>query len=272
MAKNNPLVSVIIPCFNVAATVEEAVDSILSQTYENIEVIVVDDGSTDDTYAILCSLKDRDDRVTVLKNTENMKIVGTLNRGIDHSSGLYIARMDGDDYKYPDAIEKQVRFMEDNPKVSIVGGSIEICDADMRVLHKREYPLSDADVRKKMFRYSPFAHPAVMIRAAALDDERYELNWAEDYDLYFRLGIKGEFANLKDCLLRLRTHRGSVSQSKLRYQEGLTMYIRLKAVYEYGYSMSGSDKAYMAIQYITQFLMPAGFRFWLFSKLRSVRR
>jgi hypothetical protein len=177
--------------------------------------------------------------------------------------------MDGDDYKYPDAIETQVLYMEQNPDVVIVGGAIDVCDSEMNITNHRLYPVSDSDIRKKIFRYNPFAHPAVLVRSSMLGEERYELNWAEDYDLWFRLGHQGKMANLSSSVLKLRTHTSSVSQSKVSYQEYLTLYIRLKAVFEYGYQMSNGDKLYFAVQLISKWLMPVRLRFWLFSKIRG---
>lgn len=269
---SKPLVSVIIPAYNVAAYIEESVNSILDQTYKNIEVIAIDDGSNDDTYGILTRLAARDSRLVVVRNDTNLKIVGTLNKAIDMCHGEYIARMDGDDYKYPDAIEAQLRYMHENPEVVLLGGAIDVCDSDMNIINRRLYPLDDQEIRSKIFRYNPFAHPAIFIRKSALDSERYELNWAEDYDLYFRLGKIGKMANLPQSVLKLRTHRASVSQSKLSYQEDLTLYIRLKAVFEYGYTMSLADKVYFTAQFVSKLVMPTRFRFWLFNKLRSAKR
>ena len=272
MIDNKPLVSVIIPAYNVAMYIEEAVNSIFNQTYRNLEIIVIDDGSSDGTHDILLKLAKVDNRLIVKRNSENMKIVGTLNKGIKLSRGKYIARMDGDDYKYPDAIEAQVAYMEKNPKTVIVGGAIDICDQHMTISNRRQYPITDEDIRKKIFRYNPFAHPAILIRKTALEHELYELNWAEDYDIYFRLGRIGKFANLEQSLLKLRTHKQSVSQSKLEYQENLTLFIRLKAVFEYGYVMSFGDKLYFSLQLLSKYLMPTRIKFKLFNKLRSLRK
>ncbi len=268
---SKPLVSVIIPAYNVAAYIEDAVNSILNQTYTNLEVIVIDDGSTDTTYSILEKLAAKDTRLTIAQNDTNLKIVGTLNKAIDMSHGKYIARMDGDDYKYPRAIELQVAYLEKNPDVVVVGGAIEVCGPTMEVLNHRAYPLSDSEVRSKIFRYNPFAHPAVMMNTSLAGDERYALNWAEDYDMWFRLGRKGKLVNLSETVLKLRTHPNSVSQSKLAFQEKLTLYIRLKAVFEYGYIMTAGDKLYFVSQLIGTKIIPAKIKFKLFGFLRGGR-
>lgn len=259
----------VIPAYNCEAYIEDAVKSITNQTYDNLEIIVIDDGSTDSTWEIIVGLSKLDKRIRPLKNERNMKIVGTLNRGLVESKGKYIARMDGDDFRESMSIEKQVAYLEKHLDTVIVGGEIDVCDGDMNIINHRTYPHTDEEIRSMIFRYNPFAHPAVMIRKTALQDEGYELNWAEDYDLWFRLGNVGKFANLSTTVLRLRTHSGSVSQSKVSYQEYLTLYIRLKAIFEYGYKMTFSDKLYFSLQLLSKWLMPVRFRFWLFNKIRS---
>jgi glycosyltransferase involved in cell wall biosynthesis len=271
MAAKDPLVSVVIPVYNCERYLEVALDSIINQTYKNLEVIVIDDGSKDKSWKIMQAFAKKDKRVHAFRNKENLKIVGTLNFGVAQSKGKYIARMDGDDRRELDSIEKQVIFMESHPDVVVVGGAIDVCDSKLRPINRRPYPETDAEVRSKLFRYSPFAHPAIMLRASVLGPDPYQNNWAEDYELYFRLGQKGKFANLNSKVLNLRTHRASVSQSKLDYQEKLTLFLRLKAVFEYGYMMSRSDKLYFAAQLLSKYLMPSHFRFWLFNKLRSGR-
>lgn len=264
-----PLVSVIMPVYNCKEYIASAVDSIINQSYRNLEIIIVDDASSDGTWEILQEYANKDKRVRVYKNEVNLKIVGTLNRAIDLSTGIYLARMDGDDEKILDAIEKQVDFMESNLDVAVVGGAVEICDSEMRRTNTRHYATSDKEIRSKLFRFSPYAHGSILMRKSMVPSEPYKLNWAEDYDLYFRLGKAGKFANLTDIVYRLRTHAESVSRTKARYQEGLTLYIRIKAVYEYGYQMTGSDKVYFFGQMISQYIMPTGFRFWLFNKVRK---
>ena len=264
---DTPLVSVLIPVYNCSDYIDIAVKSILDQSYDNLEIIVIDDGSTDDTWVKL--KKFQDSRLRVLRNKENLKIVGTLNKGIQLASGKYIARMDGDDFSYADRIEKQVNYLERNPDTVVVGGAIEVCDANMNLINHRKYPTTDEAVRSKIFRYNPFAHPAVLIRRSAIDSIGYELNWAEDYNMWFKLGRIGKLANLDSTVLKLRTHPGSVSQSKVAYQEKLTLYIRIRAVYEYGYGMSFTDKMYFFAQLVGIYLVPAKLKFRIFTMIRG---
>lgn len=265
--QKEPLVSVIMPVYNYESYVEEAIKSILEQTYKNIEFIIVDDHSPDDSWKVIQTWAKKDKRIKAFRNKENLKIVGTLNFAISKSSGKYLARMDGDDRRELDSIETQVKFLEKNPDIVMVGGAVTFADSNMNPLNNRRYPKTDEEIREKLFRYSPFCHASLLLRADTM--EPYIFNWAEDYDLYFRLAKKGKMANLDKILYNVRTHKASVSRSKTRYQEKLTLYIRLRAVFEYGYTMSGSDKLYFFAQFVTMYIMPPGFRFWLFNKLRS---
>lgn len=272
MVNKQPLVSVIIPAYNCEDYIHDAVKSIMDQTYRNLEIIVVDDASTDKTGGIVKRLQSEDARIKIITNQVNLKLVGGLNKAIEASKGEYIARMDADDYKHPDAIEKQVNYLLDNPDTVVVGGAINVCDEHMNVLNHRSYPATDSEIRNRMFRYNPFAHPAVMINRALIGDERYELAWAEDYDMWFRLGKKGKLANIPSTVLNLRTHSSSVSQSKVAYQEDLTLYIRLKAIFEYGYTMSPADKGYFFAQLVGTKVIPSAIKFRLFSFLRGRKK
>jgi len=117
----NSLVSVLIPCYNCEEYVEEAVMSIIKQTYPNLEILVIDDGSTDNTGNILKILAKEDPRIIYIKNEENLKLIATLNKGLNLCKGKYIARMDADDISLPTRIEKQVNFLEAHPEIGIVG-------------------------------------------------------------------------------------------------------------------------------------------------------
>lgn len=270
---SSPLVSVLMPAYNAKKYISLAIKSVLGQTFKDFEFIIVDDGSTDNTPSIIGDFAKKDNRIVSVRHKENLKICKALNTGIERARGKYIARMDADDWSYPDRLEKQCRFMEENPKIVIGGGSIEVCDCNLKTLNRRRYHLTDRKIRGSLFRYSPFCHPATIFRTAAVikaggyNEPLYD---AEDYDLYFRLGLHGDFGNLPDTLLKLRTRAGSVSQAKAPRQERLTLYTRLKAVTEYGYKMNLTDKCYLTGQYLSMFIIPPKIKFWLFSKIRSL--
>lgn len=272
MKNSNPLVSVIMPAYNSEKYISEAIESILNQTFKDFEFIIIDDGSNDRTWDTIQDYARKDERIVSVKNEKNLKTTATLNKGINLAKGKYLVRMDADDWSYPYRIQEQVEFMEQNPTVVVSGGAIEVCDENLNVKNKRKYPNSDEDIRKKIFRYNPFAHPSIIMRKdkvieVGMYDE--ELPLTQDYDLYFRLGKVGKFANLDKMLIKLRTHPQSSSMSKEKEQERIAIRTRFKASKEYGYEMTLFDKVYSVIQWLSIYIVPGKIKFWLFNKLRK---
>lgn len=159
-----PLVSVLMPAYNAEKYITEAIESILNQTYKNFEFIIIDDCSTDKTWKIIQKYQKKDQRIIIFRNKENLNLGKTLNLGINNAKGKYIARMDADDISLPYRLEMQVKFLEDNPRVGIVGSNLIIIDKNNYPIATRRYPLKDKDIRNKIFLYNPFAHPVIMYR------------------------------------------------------------------------------------------------------------
>jgi glycosyltransferase involved in cell wall biosynthesis len=270
-----PRVSVLMPVYNSAQYFPAAIESILNQTFHDFEVVVVDDHSQDGSWDLARAYARKDPRVRVWRNPENWKLCKTLNRAIGFSRGEFLARMDSDDISLPERLARQVAFLKAHPEVGICGGTMEVMDAQGRSLGSRHYALTDAEIRKRIFRYSPFSHPTVMFRRRVLEQAGLynpQFEHAEDYELYFRLGRLAKFGNLPDTVLRYRQAETSVTTAKLRIMESRTLQIRLLAAKEYGYPMSFFDKIYWILQWGTQYLMPAGFRVRLFNRLRGWSR
>lgn len=268
-----PKVSVLMPAYNAEKYIWEAIQSILDhQTYSDFEFIIIDDCSTDNTWDIIQNYADKDDRILAIKNEKNLKICKTLNKGIMIAQGEYIARMDADDISMSDRFEKQVKFLDEHDDIGIVGGTMDIMDEQGKVYSKRQYNLTDKEIRKHIFRYSPFCHPAVMIRKTTLEKAGYYNEYgiySEDYDLYFRIWMYSKFANLSDTIIKYRILSTGMTGSKMRYMEECTQYIKLKAIFEYGYKMSLYDKIYSLVQYISSFIVTGKFRVRLFNFIRN---
>jgi len=272
MTKKDPLVSVVMPAYNAEKFIGDAIESILNQTFKDFEFIIVDDCSKDKTWKIIQDYAKKDERIVPVKNEENLKTTATLNKGINLSKGKYLVRMDADDWSYPYRIQEQVNFMEKYPDIVVSGGSIEVCDEKLNFKNKREYPNSDEDVRRKIFRYSPFAHPSIIMkRGSVIEVGMYDekLPLSQDYDLYFRLGNIGKFANLDRILIKLRNHPQSSSMSKEKDQERIAVRTRFKADKYYGYKMTLGDRLYSIIQWLSTYVVPGKMKFWLFNLLRS---
>jgi glycosyltransferase EpsE len=213
---SNKKVSVIMGVYNCDDTLEEAINSILKQTYANWELIVCDDSSTDNTYAILQKYKKRyPDKIILLRNVENCKLAYTLNHCLKYVNGYYIARMDGDDISLPDRFEKQVAYLEQNPNVDLVGTSMQrfdgknLADVLYAVEKPDKYTLKDR---------TPFNHATIMTYKYVYD----ELNGytvatrterVEDYDLWFRFFNKGfQGANITKPLYLVRENENAIKR------------------------------------------------------------
>jgi glycosyltransferase involved in cell wall biosynthesis len=214
----SPNVDVIIPIYNAASTLEEAVGSIQKQSYSAIRIILVDDGSTDETPKLLARIAAADSRVIVLRQ-ENSGIVDALNRGWQACDAPLIARHDADDIAAPDRLAKQVAFLENNPDVIAVSGAFRHMDAAGETTGKtvRLPPLSDANPKWVPAREPYLLHPFLMLRRAALEavgGYRYVFH-AEDADLYWRLQERGKLFNLDDVLGDYRLSPDSVSSRSI---------------------------------------------------------
>ena len=226
------LASIVIPVHNGEEYIKESIDSCLEQTYKNIEVIVVDDKSEDNTLNIL---KNYGNRITVIPVEKQNGLGNVINIGIRKSKGKYIARMDADDIMYPTRIEKQVEYLESHPNCVAVGGQIDIIDENGNITGHRVYAVEDKDIKKNLFLFQPFAHPAVTLRRSTLEEiGLYPENmWkVEDVKLFLILSTKGEFHNLKDTVLKYRMTFKTESQAKMLDHFKKTNEIRKWAVKE----------------------------------------
>ncbi|MFC0308200.1 glycosyltransferase family 2 protein [Gallibacterium trehalosifermentans] len=206
--RSDILVSVIIPCYNGEQYIEAAVNSILQQSYHHLEILVINDGSTDRSADILQRFAQEDLRVRYIENEQNLGLIATLNKAIQLAQGQYIARMDSDDIALPDRIEKQVAFFEQHPDIAVLGGAIETFGEGIanQIL---SLPTEDMQIKAYLFLASAFHHPTVMFNLDAIDKAElvYQQQYyrAEDYGLWVTLLTKGyKFANLSEVILRYR--------------------------------------------------------------------
>jgi glycosyltransferase involved in cell wall biosynthesis len=208
-----PRVSVVLPVFNAARYVAEALDSILGQTLRDCECIVIDDGSTDGTPTILAGRAALDPRIRIVSRP-NRGLTRTLNEGIGLARAAFVAIMNADDIASPGRLEKQVAFLDAHPRVAAVGSAtITFAEAGPRKV-VAEPPADPTALRSLLMRTSPFAHPTVMFRKQAVVDAgmyRPQFEPAEDYDLWLRLAERHDLANLTEPLLEYRVHAGQAT-------------------------------------------------------------
>jgi glycosyltransferase involved in cell wall biosynthesis len=213
-----PRVSVVMPVYNGEEHLEPAVESILNQTFRELELLVIDDGSTDRTPELLQDWARSDARVRVHRQNHS-GIVAALNRGCGLARAPYLARMDADDIAFPDRLAKQVSFLDEHVGVAVVGGGVEyLFDEGHRIKLKR-VPTAPSEIASRLLAGKHcFVHPTVVMRAdafVAVGGYRAPFQWAEDYDLWLRMAERFDLANLEDAVLSKRIHPGQISAHRM---------------------------------------------------------
>ncbi len=230
-------VSVLMPCYNAASTLDEAIESILAQSMTDFELVVVDDGSTDRTYEILQEWALRDFRIKAVRQPHS-GIVQALNFGLEYCQAPYIARMDADDSSLPQRLEMQADFLDENPAIDLVSSQVcgfplgQVREGFRIYLEWLNSLCTDADIRREIFVESPLPHPSVMFRKQRVIEigGYQDFSWAEDYDLWLRLYLAGaQFAKLPQVLLKWREHPARLTRMDSRYS--LENFLRAKAYY-----------------------------------------
>lgn len=211
----------LIPVYNGEQYLRSAVESILGQTFGDLEVVVIDDGSTDGTHDVLRDLERSDVRMRVFLRPHT-GYVKQLNFGIDVCRGTYIARMDADDLAYEDRLAVQIPELRRRPEVMVLGGAYDLIDGRDRLLRRHWPPCDDATLQEQCLSgQTPIGHPtAVMRRRDLITVGGYDesLETAEDIDLWLRLGERGKLACVPHPVLRYRQHDKSVSEARAEEQ------------------------------------------------------
>jgi glycosyltransferase involved in cell wall biosynthesis len=232
-----PTVSVILPCYNAAKTLDETLDSLTRQSLSDFEVIAVDDGSTDGTLEKLETWAARDSRFRVLSQSHGGVIVAA-NAALRVCRAPYIARIDADDHAHPERLAKQVAYLDAHLDVSVVSSLVTAFPAkDVREGYRIYIQwlnslVTDADIRREMFVESPLANPSVMMRKTWVEKMGgyHDYGWPEDYDLWLRMYLAGaKFAKIPEVLLEWRDHPDRITRTDGRYS--VENFLRAKAHY-----------------------------------------
>lgn len=214
------MISVIMGIYNCENTLEEAVDSIINQTYTNWELIMCDDGSTDNTYKIAKKLEQQDKRIKVIKNKQNLGLAATLNICLKYTKGKYIARMDADDISTPDRLKMQVDFLDKNKEFDLVGGLMQSFDefGDKNIIGIKQLP-NKYDLPK----FNPFHHATIMMKSECMKllngyTVSKDTTRAEDVDLWFRFfNLNFNGYNLQHVIYKVREDKNAYRRRKLKY-------------------------------------------------------
>lgn len=220
-----PLITVLMPCYNAMPYLQEALESIINQTYTNLEILCINDGSTDETGDVLEKYALQDNRIIVVHNKENIKLIRTLNKGIELANGEYIARMDADDIATLNRIEVELNYMLLNPTVDIVSCGSWIISGSGKIISKK-IPRKSSAVACffASFFYVPIGHPELLIKTSVLKNNHYlnepHVLHTEDYELWSRLLLKGyNLQNISDLLHYFRINSQSVSRKFTEIQD-----------------------------------------------------
>ncbi len=238
MNELNPLVSIILPVYNGEKHLNEAILSIISQDYENFELIIVNDGSTDKSPEIIDSFAKSDSRIKRVDNPHNMGLIKTLNRGLKLCKGEFIARQDADDISLSGRFSKQIDFFNKHPEVGIVGSAMESMDESGNKIEIYRQPETDCEIRFRTLFNCPFVHTSVMLRKNVILDHNlfYDENFkhAEDYELWTRVLKITKAYNFQSPLVKYRVSGTSISQVHAKDQKNTAHLVSRSQLVKYG--------------------------------------
>ena len=218
--KNKPKISVIMSVYNSEKYLVESIESILNQTFEDFEFIIINDGSTDGSLDIIKKYQKKDKRIILIDNKKNLGLIKSLNKGLEKSRGKYIARMDSDDISLHERFKKQINFLEHNESVFLIGTEGYNIDEFGNLTTKARRLDNFSEIRKKLPKVDLFCHPSVMFRNEGNIFYREKAIYCEDYDLWLRPLSEGKvLVNLKKDLIRYRVSKYSVSMNKAAKQQ-----------------------------------------------------
>ena len=231
MKNSNPLVSVLMPVYNGEKYLFEAIQSILNQTYQNFEILIIDDCSTDNSVRIIQSINDK--RVRFLQNKENLGQTKTLNKGIYIAKGKYIARQDQDDLSENLRLELQVNYLEKYPDIKLVGSSINFIDNRGNLITKRKAVIGHNKIINAFSIDNQIAHSSAMFcksTATKLNGYSLEYKISQDFEFWLRFANENKLDNLDENLISIRMHEAQTLKNK---KKNKNYYFEFMKVYQF---------------------------------------
>ena len=264
--KKNPLVSVLMPNYNCEKYINEAIESILKQTYKNFEFIIIDDSSTDNSWEIIKKYSKKDKRIKCFRNEKNLQIVKTRNKLFEKVSknSKYLAIMDSDDISHKDRLKKQVHFLEkkENKNVGVVGTNLIFINENSKEIGKREY--KKEITKKDILIKSPIAQPSCMIRKEVIKKvgnykkDKYDV--AKDFDLWVRVFEFFEIKNIQENLIKYRVFKNQVKSKQLKNTLKSTIKTQVQNLNKY----LSFKLTFIILAEIILLFLPNRFVLWLF--------
>lgn len=237
-------ITVAMPVYNGEKFLAKTIDSILAQTYSDFEMLIVDDGSTDNSAKILEKYATQDKRIKVLYNGKNMGIVYTRNRSFSESDSEYIAILDHDDIALPNRLKEQIDFLDSHQEFGLVGSWVEQIDENDKpngIVWK--YSVSPEEIRSLMLFGNHFAQSSVTIRKKTLADIPYRQDYiyAEDYDLWTRIAEKWKVWNLPKILVKYRVHTAGITKTKPDFPKNAAIKVQIRLLKNLGLNPSEEE-------------------------------
>lgn len=211
---SQPLVSVIMPVYNSEAFLAASIQSVLAQTYEHFELIILNDKSTDNSKTIIEQFAAADSRIVFIDKQQNIGPANLRNEGFALAKGTFIALLDSDDIALPERFEKQVSYLQNHPEVGVCGTWFTFFGAQDKIIrHSQKHD----DIKVSFLHSCNIGNPTVMLRKSVLKDFKFDNEYVpvEDYDLWSRLLVQTQFHNLPESLLNYRQHDSNISKTKI---------------------------------------------------------
>ena len=275
--KNQPLVSVIIPVYNAESFVVESIESVLNQTYPNIELVIVDDCSKDGTLALLRKYKrNYPDKITLIALKKNRGKGGDLaaNVAFKRAKGNFISRMDADDISLPNRVEKQLDFLQKNPSFSVVGSCAHVINTEGEVVGQKIMPETHEDIYKNCFIFHPMINPTQLFRKSAIGSKELYLSdnpTNNDYlTTIMRISGGKKYYNLPDKLLYYRIHDKNDSLRRVKGTFRNSLVTRFRGVTEFGYRPNFISILKCTAQIFVVYLLPERIVFNLYMLVRGI--
>lgn len=240
IGSNSRTISVLMAVYNEKEDfLKKSVESVLSQTFNDFEFIILDDCSTNENCRkILEKYKNTDGRIRVIRNEKNIGLTKSLNKGLDICEGKYVARIDSDDLADPHRLEKQLEFMENNPKFVLCGSwSLNINEKDEIIGEKKLYT-DYKEIKKKLLYFNFFTHSSLFFRkdiAKEVGGYSEDVKKSQDYDFILKMSARYPIANIPLFLCYYRENPGSISANNKKKQEWYGLIARWRAIAKYGY-------------------------------------
>lgn len=228
LLNQKPKVTVLMAVYNGGKFLPLSIKSIISQSFEDFEFLIIDDGSTDKSLLTIKGFAEKDERIRVISR-QNKGLIYSLNEGLKLAKGEYIARQDADDISLPNRLELQVSALEKDKSVAMVGSNYAWIDSEGKVINTTDVFTNSNDLKAGLIFCNQFGHGTVMLRKEmALKAGGYSKDhkYAEDYDLWTRLARQSPIINLKEVHYQWRHHKTSVSQQKAEEMVRSFHYIR----------------------------------------------